>query len=204
MDLSELNNLDFENLGSWPAAAKAIFVTIAAAAVLGLGYWLDTKNQLSALESAEQQETQLKRDYERLEEKAANLDLLRQQMKEMKESFAVMLRQLPRKAEVEALLVDISQTGLAAGLEFNLFKPGQSSIKEFYDLPITMQVTGKFHEFGHFVSGAAALPRIVTLHDVDIKKKARGEDEHSQGAPQLTMDLIAKIYHYREEGDGAE
>jgi type IV pilus assembly protein PilO len=196
MDLSELNELDFSNIGSWSTPIKAGFIVIIVVALLGAGYWFDTKDQLQQLEQLEGKERNLKSKFEKLAEKAVNLELYRQQMEEMKEAFAIMLKQLPKKAEVDALLVDISQTGLAAGLEFELFKPGTAHVAEFYDLPIQIRVTGQYHEFGQFVSGAAALPRIVTLHDVSISGTGgRGSEESD-----LRMDVTAKIYHYREEG----
>ena len=144
-----------------------------------------------ALDRAVGKEVDLKTTFEGLAAKAANLELYQVQMKEMKAAFDVMLRQLPKKAEVEALLVDISQAGLAAGLEFELFRPGKADASEFSNLPIQMKVTGKYHEFGEFVSSAAALPRIVTLHDASIQAgKALNED--------LSMSLTARIYHYQE------
>jgi type IV pilus assembly protein PilO len=117
-----------------------------------------------------------------------------QQLEEMRESFGAMLRQLPNKTEVAELLVDISQTGLASGLEFELFKPQNEIPQEFYaELPISIRVKGDYHEFGNFVSGVAALPRIVTVHDVDITQGKDGE---------LTMDLLAKTYRYMDEEEG--
>ena len=193
MDLAELNNLDFSNIGSAPPIVKGVLAALVAAAVLVAGYFLDTEDQIIALDAATAKEMDLKKTYEGLAAKAANLELYREQMKEMKAAFEVMLRQLPKKAEVEELLVDISQAGLAAGLEFELFKPGREEVAEFSNLPIQMKVSGKYHEFGEFVSSAAALPRIVTLHNAQVTGGGSKD-------AQLNMSLTARIYHYQEEG----
>jgi type IV pilus assembly protein PilO len=192
MDLAELNNLDFTNIGSAPPVVKGFLAALVAAAVLAAGYFLDTEDQVIALDAATVKEADLKKTYEGLAAKAANLELYREQMKEMKAAFEVMLRQLPKKAEVEELLVDISQAGLAAGLEFELFKPGREEAAEFSNLPIEMKVTGKYHEFGEFVSSAAALPRIVTLHNAKVSGGGKNDTD-------LSMSLTARIYHYQEE-----
>lgn len=193
MTMDDINNLDFTNLGSAPAVIKVLLAALLGVAVLAAGYFLHTEDQIKMLDRAVAKEADLKTTYEGLAAKAANLKLYQQQMKEMKAAFEVMLRQLPKKAEVEELLVDISQAGLAAGLEFELLKPGKGDSSEFSNLPIEMKVTGKYHEFGEFVSSAAALPRIVTLHDAAISS-GKGPDE------DLNMTLTAKIYHYKEAG----
>jgi type IV pilus assembly protein PilO len=194
MDLSQLNELDIRNIASWPLPARALVIVIIFAGVLGLGYWLDTKDQGMRLEKAEQKEQELRHAFEVKAKKAANLQAYEQQLEEMRESFGAMLRQLPNKTEVAELLVDISQTGLASGLEFELFKPQSEIPKEFYaELPISIRVKGDYHEFGNFISGVAALPRIVTVHDVAI------EQSKEQG---LTMNILAKTYRYLDEEEG--
>jgi type IV pilus assembly protein PilO len=193
MNLSDLSNLDFGNAGSWPGVAKAIAIILLCGAVLGAGYWYDTRHQWEAYKKVQRQEGELKQVFEKKQHKAANLEAYRQQMVEMKESFGAMLRQLPGKTEVAGLLVDVSQTGLASGLEFELFKPENEQRKEFYaELPIRMRVVGTYHQFGDFVSGVAALPRIVTLHDYTISKRG--------GSDRLVMDVTAKTYRYLDEG----
>ncbi|PKM44939.1 MAG: pilus assembly protein PilO [Gammaproteobacteria bacterium HGW-Gammaproteobacteria-1] len=193
MDLSQFRNLDPNNIGSWPLAARGGVVALVCVAVLGLGYWFDTQEQLGALERARQSEDRLKKDFEVKQAKAVNLEAYRQQMTEMEESFGTMLRQLPSKTEVADLLVDITQTGLASGLEFELFKPGNASPKEFYaELPIEVRVMGMYHSFGEFVSGVAALPRIVTLHDINISPAPKV-------AGSLIMQANAKTYRYLDE-----
>lgn len=191
MNLSELNDLDINNIANWPLPARVFVVVLVFVGVLGLGYWLDIKDQRVSLEKAETKEAELRQTFEIKAKKAANLAAYEQQLAEMTESFGAMLRQLPNKTEVAELLVDISQTGLAAGLEFELFKPQAEVPKEFYaELPISIRVKGDYHEFGNFISGVAALPRIVTVHDINM-------EPHKDGG--LTMDILAKTYRYMDE-----
>lgn len=202
MNLSDLNDLDFGNAGSWPVLAKGIAVTIVVTAVLGAGYWFDTQHQWQQFKDVERKEQELKQVFESKQQKAANLEAYRQQMKEMKESFGAMLRQLPGKTEVADLLVDVSQTGLASGLEFELFKPEAERPADFYaELPIRIRVVGTYHEFASFVSGVAALPRIVTLHDFSISPVAKGRGQAPAGG-QLAMEILAKTYRYLDEEGG--
>ena len=197
MTLDELRSLDFNDPGGWPLPIKAVAIVILCVAVLAAGYWFDTRGQLVQLDHAQKKETELKSTYEAKMSKAVNLDAYKTQMEEMKRSFGAMLRQLPGKTEIADLLVDISQAGIANGLEFELFKPEKEVPAEFYaELPIKIRVTGTYHEFGEFVSDVAALPRIVTLHDIHIvpanTKDAKGK---------LVMDGTAKTYRYLEEGE---
>jgi len=195
MNLSDINSLDFSAAGSWPAPIRAAAILILCAGVLGVGYWFDTKDQVAALQKAEQQEKQKKQVFEAKQTKAANLGPLKEQLEEMKQSFGAMLRQLPNEAEIEALLVDISQTGLASGLEFDLFAPGAEHRADFYaQKPMKIKVTGTYHEFGEFVSGVASLPRIVTQHNVSIRPQ--GKD-----SKKLVMETTAKTYRYIDEDE---
>lgn len=198
MDLSGLNELDFSEAGDWPIAIKAIAVALFCATLVGGGYWFLTKDKLTQLDQLKSQEPQLKTTFEIKQAKAANLDAYKKQMKGMRTSFGAMLRQLPSETEVADLLVDVSQTGLASGLEFELFKPGAEVPADFYaELPIQMRVIGNYHQFGEFVSKVAALPRIVTLHDFSVTRK-----DKSTG--KLVMNITAKTYHYfDEEGNKA-
>ena len=196
MNLSEidLNDLDLSDIANWPLPVRIFVVALAFVIVLFLGYWLDVKEQQLQLEQAEKKEAELKASFERKAAKAANLEAYEQQLEEMRQSFGAMLRQLPNKTEVADLLVDVSQTGLAAGLEFELFRPRGEMPREFYaELPISIRVRGRYHEFGEFVSGVAALPRIVTVHDIAIRPDQQGGD--------LVMELTAKTYRYLEEGE---
>ena len=153
--------------------------------------------QQDKLAQVTNEQKRLKEDFEIKQAKAANLDAYKAQMVEMEDSFGAMIRQLPSKTEVEDLLVDISQTGLASGIEFQLFKPIAEKHIEFYaELPITLKMTGTYHQFGEFVSGIAALPRIVTLENISLKSaKGKGKKE------TLTMDVTAKTYRYLDESE---
>lgn len=194
LDFSQLKGLDINNIGTWPPLAKGGVVALLCVLVLGAGYWFDTQNQLNDLTRAQQQEIHLKHAFEAKQARAANLDAYKQQMVDMKESFGTMLRQLPSKTEVADLLVDITQTGLASGLHFELFKPGNEIPKDFYaELPIQIKVTGGYHNFGQFVSGVVSLPRIVTLHDIQISMVG-GSKSHT-----LVMEATAKTYRYLDE-----
>jgi len=189
----DLNDLDFNNIGSWPTAAKAVVIVLLFTLVSFGVYWFDTQDQLDRLEGLEKQEKSLKDSVNRRALRAANLDILKQQLVLMEKDFSKLRKQLPNKTEVAALLVDISQTGLSSGLEFELFKPEKEIPKEFYaELPIKIRVTGTYHEFGEFVSGIAALPRIVTLHNITMKPKKNSE---------MVMSATAKTYRYLEEGE---
>lgn len=194
MNMQELNELDFSNIGDWPAIVKIILVLILCALV-GVGwYFLDTEDQYKQLESVEKIEIELRQDFEIKQAKAANLEAYRTQLAEMEESFGAMLRQLPNRTEVADLLVDVSQTGLAAGLEFELFEPQGEVPRDFYaELPIKIRVIGEYHEFGEFVSGLAALPRIVTIHNVQISPRKGGG---------LELSAMAKTYRYLDEAGG--
>lgn len=191
----DLNNLDFSNIGSWPTAVKGALIAVVAVGVLALGYFLDVQTQQENLDRITIEENRLKEDFEFKQAKAANLESYKAQMVEMEDSFGAMIRQLPSKTEVEDLLVDISQTGLASGIEFQLFKPLAEKHIEFYaELPITLKMTGTYHQFGEFVSGIAALPRIVTLQNISI---VGGKGKKSL----LTMDVTAKTYRYLDESE---
>lgn len=192
MNLSDLNSLDIHSAGNWPAPVKALAILIVSVAVLGAGYWFDTRHQIESLEKAQKAEVRKKQALEAKQRTAANLEPLKEQLEEMKQSFGAMVRQLPNRAEIDALLVDISQTGLASGLEFELFQPGGETREEFYAVkPIKLKVTGNYHEFGEFVSGVAALPRIVTQHNISIKPVGK--------RGRLVMEATAKTYRYVDE-----
>lgn len=195
MNWSEFRNLDPNNIGNWPAPAKAAVIGFGCAVLLGLGWYFDTNDQRLLLEQVEGKEQTLKQDFEAKQSKVVNLDALKEQLQDIQQSFGDMLKRLPNKTEVAALLVDISQQGLGAGLEFELFKPGSEQPAEFYvELPINIRVTGSYHQLGQFVSGVADLPRIVTQHDIKIKAKDKGG---------LIMESIAKTYRYLGEEEEA-
>jgi type IV pilus assembly protein PilO len=193
--LEELRNLDPQDPGRWPFAVRAgaAGVWLVALAVL-LSYFLVWQQQQPLLQKQQQQEEQLRNEFRNKHAKAANLAIYHQQLAEIERSFGALLRQLPGRTEVPNLLVDISQVGLAAGLEENLFQPGNEVRRDFYaELPIKIRLSGTYHQFGEFVSGIALLPRIVTLHDIDIKQRPR------EGFDRLTLDVTAKTYRYLDE-----
>ncbi len=200
MDFSELKNFDINqlndvnNLGSLPSAVKAILIALVFVIVIGAGYYFDTKGLLENLDREERKETQLRQKFETEQRKVANLEELKQQLEEMRRSFGAMLRQLPSKTEIPNLIVDISQTGLSAGLEIELFRPEAEVRKGFYaEKPIELRVIGNYHQMGNFVSGVAALPRIVTLHDITMAPMDDG---------RLKMEATAKTYRYLDDQSG--
>ncbi len=201
----DIKRLDINNIGNWPVAFKALAVGAICAAVLGAGIYFDTMGQLSSLHKEQDKEASLKKTFEEKQSKAVSLNAYKKQMEDMQKVFGEMLRQLPSKTEVAALLVDISQVGVAAGLEFELFKPEPEIPVEFYaELPIKVRVNGNYHQFGAFVSGVAALPRIVTLHDFVITqaKDAKAKDSKRKGP--LIMEATAKTYRYLDEDEIAQ
>lgn len=193
----DLRSLDMNDVGRWPFLFRALTIGIIFVAVTaGAVYYFVIKQKMPVLEAAQAQEQQLRGAFELKQRKAANFDAYKAQLAEIEESFGAMLRQLPGKTEVPSLLVDISQTGLAAGLEEELFRPQGERVREFYaELPITIRLSGTYHELARFVSDVAALPRIVTIHDVSLKKQKDG------AGGDLVMDLTAKTYRYLEEGE---
>ncbi len=195
--IDDINNLDPNNPGVWPAPVKALLFAIIFSAILYAGWYFDVTKQREALAGLEQKEKEQIGILDARQKKAANLNALKEQMKEMEQSFGDMVKQLPNKTEVAGLLIDISQTGLASGLEFKLFQPKGESPKEFYaELPISLSVVGSYHQFGEFVSGIASLPRIVTTHNINIKPvQGSGKSD----SPLLQMTAIAKTYRALEE-----
>ena len=200
--LDELRSLDPRDPGRWPfavrAAAVALCFLVVAVALIYVFVWEDRMPDLTARENQEQQ---LRAEFRAKHSKAVNLAVYKQQLTDIEKSFGALLRQLPSRTEVPNLLVDISQTGLAAALEEKLFQPGQEVKRDFYaELPIHIQLTGSYHEFGAFVSGIAALPRIVTLHDIQITPISK---DKSAAFDQLQLDLTAKTYRYLDDDEVA-
>jgi len=192
VDIPSVNDIDFNESGEWPLIGKIVAGLLIFAVIWGAGYYFIIKDKRVELTQLEQTETELRTSFEIKQSKAVNLEAYKEQMKEMELSFASMLQQLPRKSEVADLLVDISRTGLVNGLEFELFKPEEERPIDFYiELPITMRVTGTYHQFAEFISGIAALPRIVTLHNFKMGPLT------SDG--NMTMDITAKTYRYFDE-----
>lgn len=202
MDLSklneiDLNDIDFKKIGMAPWPVKAIIIALICVIVAVAAYFLDTTDQLEELKNAEAQEQSLRNIFSEKQAKAANLEAYKQQLEEMRSSFGALLRQLPNKTEIETLLTDISQTGISSGLEIEFFKPEGLIQKEFYaEFPIKLKVTGRYHEFAQFVSGVAALPRIVTLKDIKIEPA-----DKAKGGVNLQMEVTAVTYQYLDESE---
>ncbi|MCZ6537323.1 MAG: type 4a pilus biogenesis protein PilO [Gammaproteobacteria bacterium] len=193
--IEQLQSLDTNDIGRWPLFFRAVLIAIIFVSVsVGGSYYFVYRTKALLLEQAEAKEIELKATFVAKQKRAANLDAYKVQLKEMEVSFGAMLRQLPSRTEVPSLLVDISQTGLAAGLEERLFQPSSEIKKDFYaELPIKIRLQGSYHDLAQFVSGIAALPRIVTLHDVLI------QPEKNTGGNDLMLDVTAKTYRYLEE-----
>ncbi len=189
----ELDQIDWEEPGTWPGLVKGFLLVAGFIVVLGLGYQFLVKVQLEQLGVAQKEEESLRQEYQQKAFEAANLDALRSQMKEMEQMFGALVSQLPSDTQVPGLLEDISAIGVANGLEFNSVELQPEIVQEFYvELPIDILVTGTYHDLGAFVSGIAGLPRIVTLHDFEINPT---EDR----AGVMEMRILAKTYRYKEE-----
>lgn len=199
-ELHKVDGEDFKRIGTAPIALRGALVVVGCAVVIGAMAHFMIKPQFVELERAEAKEVQLRKTFDIEQSKAANRTAYVEQLEDMKKTFNVMLRQLPNKTDIESLLVDLSQTSVASGLEVQFFKPEQEVLKEFYaEYPIKVSVTGEYHQFGQFVSGLAALPRIVTLNNIDITElDNRAQSQTSNGA-RLKMDLTATTYRYLEE-----
>jgi type IV pilus assembly protein PilO len=203
--LQELRDLDPRDPGRWPlpvlaGAVGATFLVLTLVLVY-LFVWQEVRPELQQKESQEQA---LRQEFQQKHAKAVNLSVYKQQLKDLQRSFGALLRQLPGKTEVPNLLVDISQTALAAGLQQKLFQPEPEQAKDFYaELPIKMELTGSYHQFGQFVSGIAALPRIVTLHDIEIKPTQTTGGKSGGGYDDLTLTLTAKTYRYLDPDEMA-
>jgi type IV pilus assembly protein PilO len=198
--VEDIRNLDPNDFGRWPAIFRfgLIGIIFLLATVL-MAYFLAWKPKKPELDSARAEETSLTATLETKARKAANLDAYKAQLQEMEKSFGAMLRKLPNRTEVPNLLTDISQQGVGAGLDQKLFQPTPQINKDFYaELPIKMRLTGSFHSIGNFVSGIAALPRIVTLHDVEIVPISK-----ERGVDQLQLNVTAKTYRYLDEDEQA-
>lgn len=192
MTLDDLRRLDPKNIGSWPAPAKLGVLVIALIAVIAASYFLDWQGQLESIDGAKQKEISLRETFLDKKKQAIDLEAYRKQLEDIDKSFGTLLKQLPSKSEMEALLTDINQAGLGRGLQFELFKPAASeTVSEFYaELPINIKVTGNYHDMGAFASDISKLSRIVLLNDITLTQAKDG---------LLTMDTVAKTYRYLDE-----
>lgn len=193
--VEELQSLDVNDVGRWPAAFRGAVIALVFFGVVGLGvYFTIIKDKRPQLQRAQDDEQQLRTTFENKQRKAANYDAYKDQLAEIEQSFGTMLRQLPGETEIPSLIVDISQTGLAAGLQEKLFVPQAEIPKDFYaEKPINIRLNGGYHEIGNFVSGIAALPRIVTLHNITITQ------ENKDSFDALSMEVTAQTYRYLDE-----
>jgi type IV pilus assembly protein PilO len=193
--VEELKSLDANDIGRWPFVFRAGVIGIVFAAVVGMGiYFTIIEDKAPALQRVQGEEVTLRDVFENKQRKAANYDAYKAQLAQMEQSFGTMLRQLPGETEIPSLIVDISQTGLAAGLQEKLFQPQPEMPRDFYaEKPITISLSGGYHEIANFVSGIAALPRIVTLHDINISP------DNPDNFDRLTLQVTAKTYRYLEE-----
>ena len=194
MTLDEFKKLNLKDPGSWPWTPKKMLLGGILLLILILGFFLDWKSQWDELGRAKHEEVELKNTFLEKKKVAVNLEFYQRQLREIEKSFGALLRQLPNRSEMEALLVDINQAGLGRGLQFDLFKPAQKeNVTEFYaELPISIRVTGNYHDIGAFASDLAQLPRIVTLSDINIIPGKEG---------LLTMDAVVRTYRYPDESD---
>ena len=192
--LEQFRNLDTSDPGTWPALPKAALLLGLLTGILVLAYFFDWKGQLGELDAGRQLEAKLKKEYVDKKQQAVNIELYRQQLREIDSSFGALLKQLPNKSQMEALVVDINQAGLGRGLQFELFKPApQETKREFYaELPITVKLTGQYHDIGTFASDISQLSRIVTLNNLSLAVAPNG---------QLTLDAVAKTFRYLDEDE---
>ena len=196
MTLDDFRRLNFREVGKWPWAPKIIVLIVILLFIVALGAWFDWKDQWESLNAAQNDETKLKEQYAQKKAKAINYDLYVQQLAEVEQSFGALVKQLPNRSEIDALLTDINQACLGRGLQFDLFRPApQEKMADFYaELPISIKITGNYHDIGAFASDVAALPRIVTLNDVAIT--------NDKGT--LVMDAVAKTFRYLDEEEVAK
>ncbi len=204
--IAELKNIDgedFKRLGTAPILLRVALIAVAMAVTIALIGHFVIKPQFDKLAVIERKEQDLRIKFDSEQAKAANRTAYVEQLEEMKKTFNVMLRQLPNKTDIESLLVDLSQTSVASGLEVQYFKPETEVPREFYaEYPIRISVTGQYHQFGQFISGLAALPRIVTLSNIDIAEiRQAGNAQESNANSKLKMDLMATTYRYIEEDE---
>jgi len=198
--LDDLRSADFKNLGSSPSSVRYFVLSVILVLILVAGYFLLIKDKWVELERTQQREFALRSDFEAKQQKASNLEAYQQQIAEMEELLETMFRQLPSKTEMDKLLVDVSQTALAAGIDVQLFEPLAEEAKDFYaERPISVRMLGNYHEFGEFVSGVAALPRVVilTMHNVSLRR-ATGS---ARAEGRLVLEGQVKTYRYIDESE---
>jgi type IV pilus assembly protein PilO len=207
MIIQDLRDADFSDLGSAPASVRYTLLSVALILILVAGYFFLIEDKKIELEQSRQQELVLLADFEFKQQKAANLEAYEQQLLDMQELLQTMFRQLPNKTEMDKLLVDVSQTALAAGIDVQLFEPQAEAFQDFYaERPISVRMLGDYHEFGEFVSGVAALPRVVilTMHDISLKRAAAGQSIYGDSEGRLILEGTVKTYRYVDEDEVAQ
>jgi type IV pilus assembly protein PilO len=193
MELSDLNNLDLKNVAQAPVGIKALLLGILFIAITALGYYLDWSGGMDELEAARAEEQSLRETFTTKKRQAINYDAYKARYQETEQALAAMVRQLPNKSEIDALLTDVNQAGVSRGLEFDLFRPESETTADFYaTLPVTIKVNGGYHDLAHFASDVAKLPRIVTIHDINLSPAANG---------RLNMDASIRTYRYLDESE---
>jgi len=202
---NDLQNLDRNNVGGWPQSVKIFFTALLMGFVLLVGWYFFVSDQQDSLKTLAAKEDQLKQEFSTKQAKSVNLEALQQQLDEMQDMLRQLLRQLPSKTEMPELLIDISQTAQSAGLETELFQPGPETPKDFYaEKPITLRMTGTYHQFGAFISGVASLPRVVilTLHDVSLTPKSPSKGDGASNG-QLVLQGTVKTYRYLDDEESS-
>jgi type IV pilus assembly protein PilO len=207
MIINDLRDTDFSDIGNAAGAVKFILLSLAMIVILVAGYFLFIDDKTVELEQSRQQELALMADFEFKQQKAANLEAYERQLIDMEELLETMFRQLPNKTEMDKLLVDVSQTALAAGIDVQLFEPQAEAFQDFYaERPIVIRMLGDYHEFGDFVSGVAALPRVVilTMHDISLKRAAANQSRYGNSEGRLILEGRVKTYRYVDEDEVAQ
>jgi type IV pilus assembly protein PilO len=206
MIIDDLRNAEFSDLGSAPGSVRYSLLSVVLILILVAGYFLWVEDKKNELEQTRQQELALLADFEYKQQKAANLEAYEKQLADMRELLETMFRQLPSKTEMDKLLVDVSQTALAAGIDVQLFEPLGENFQDFYaERPISIRMMGDYHEFGQFVSGVAALPRVVilTMHDISLKRAGANQSRYGDSEGRLLLEGTVKTYRYVDEEEVA-
>jgi type IV pilus assembly protein PilO len=191
MTLDELNKLDLKTLADWPLATKVAALALLCVAIVAVGWWFDWRSGMETLDTARQKETELRSVFTTKKNQAINLEAYKKQLADIEQAFGALLKQLPNKQEMDALITDVNQAGLGRGLQFDLFKPEAETISEFYaETPIRVKVTGGYHDIAAFVSDVSKLSRIVTLQEIAMEPAKDGT---------LNMDAIVKTYRYLDD-----
>ncbi|OZA30582.1 MAG: pilus assembly protein PilO [Hydrogenophilales bacterium 17-61-9] len=191
MTLDDLNNLDLKTLADWPLATKLAALAVLCVAIVAAGWWFDWRGNMEALDATRQKETELRAVFATKKNQAINLEAYKKQLVDIEQAFGALLKQLPNKQEMDALITDVNQAGLGRGLQFDLFRPSAETVSEFYaETPISVRVTGGYHDIAAFVSDVSKLSRIVTLHDINMSPAKDGV---------MNMDAVVRTYRYLDD-----